>query len=362
MSNHAPSQSATRPATSAAPPPGAVDRPIVPGLPGRLAAMVYGAAIARRNRAFDAGRGVVTLDRPVISVGNLSTGGTGKSPMVAWIVRALRDAGHDPCIAMRGYRSRDGLSDEAEEYRAAFDDLPVVARPHRLHGLIELFASERGERVDSVVLDDGFQHRRIARGLDLALIDATRDPFADALIPAGRLREPVGSLRRATHVVITHAERVEPDVLARLAQGISRVHGRPPIAVTEHAWSELRITDSSGVRAEPVSWLRGRHVLAVCAIGNPAPFLGGVQERGAHVVDAIVLRDHDRYAPRTISRIVRRIAASCAEAVVTTAKDWTKLARRDLSALGVPVVRPTLELRFREGESALRAIVSEPPV
>ncbi|HRQ74118.1 MAG TPA: tetraacyldisaccharide 4'-kinase, partial [Phycisphaerales bacterium] len=184
MSNHAPSQPATRPATGAALRAGTADRAIVPGLPGRLAAMVYGAAIARRNRAFDAGRGVVTLDRPVISVGNLSTGGTGKSPTVAWVVRTLREAGRDPCIAMRGYRSRDGVSDEAEEYRAAFDDLPVVARPDRLQGLIELFASERGGRVDAVVLDDGFQHRCIARALDLVLIDATRDPFADAMIPA----------------------------------------------------------------------------------------------------------------------------------------------------------------------------------
>lgn len=323
--------------------------------------MVYGAGIARRNRAFDQGRGVVTLDRPVISVGNLSTGGTGKSPMVAWIVRTLRDAGHDPCIAMRGYRSRGGVSDEAEEYRAVFDDLPIVAQPDRLRGLIELFATERGERIDRVVLDDGFQHRRIARSLDLVLIDATRDPFADALIPAGRLREPVESLRRATHAVITHAERTDGTALARLAERIAHAHGRPPIAVTEHAWSELRMTDAGGDRAEPVSWLRGRRVVAVCAIGNPSPFLAGVEAAGAHVADAVVLRDHDPYAPPTLARIMSRIAAASVDAVVTTGKDWTKLARRDLSAWGVPVARPALELRFREGEQSLRAAVSEPP-
>ena len=324
--------------------------------------MVYGAAIARRNRGFDAGRGVVTLDRPVISVGNLSTGGTGKSPMVAWIVRTLREAGRDPCIAMRGYRSRDGVSDEAEEYRAAFDDLPVVARPDRLQGLIELFASERGARVDRVVLDDGFQHRRIARALDLVLIDATRDPFADALIPAGRLREPVGSLRRATHVVVTHAERVDAGALARLAERISHAHGRPPIATTEHAWSELRITDTGGDRVEPVSWLRGRRVLALCAIGNPAQFLAGVEAAGVGLADTVVLRDHDAYAPPTVARIASRIATSSADAVVTTAKDWTKLSRRDLSSWRVPVVRPALELRFREGESALRDDIHRLPV
>lgn len=323
--------------------------------------MIYASAIARRNRAFDAGRGVVTLDRPVVCVGNLSTGGTGKSPMVAWIVRALRDAGHDPCIAMRGYRSQSGVSDEAEEYRSVFEDLPVVARPDRLQGLIELFATERGRRVDRVVLDDGFQHRRIARDLDLVLIDATRNPFADALIPAGRLREPVESLRRATHVVITHAERTEGTALARLAERIDHAHDRPPVAVTEHAWSGLRISDSSGDRAEPVSWLRGRRVLVLCAIGNPAAFLAGVEAAGARAADVVVLRDHDPYAPLTVGRVADRIAAASAEAVVTTGKDWTKLARRDLSAWRVPVVRPVLELRFREGESALRKAISDPP-
>jgi len=323
--------------------------------------MIYASAIARRNRAFDAGRGVVTLDRPVVSVGNLSTGGTGKSPMVAWIVRALRDAGHDPCIAMRGYRSQSGVSDEAQEYRAVFEDLPVVARPDRLRGLIELFATERGERVDRVVLDDGFQHRRIARDLDLVLIDATRNLFADALIPAGRLREPVESLRRATHVVITHAERTEGTELARLAERIDHAHGRPPVAVTEHAWSRLRISDSSGDRAGTVSWLRGRRVLVLCAIGNPAAFLAGVEAAGACAADVVVLRDHDPYAPPTVGRVADRIAAASAEAVVTTGKDWTKLARRDLSAWRVPVARPVLELRFREGESVLRTAISDPP-
>ena len=103
--------------------------------------MVYGAVIARRNASFDRGRRVVVLDRPVISVGNVSVGGTGKSPMVAHLLRLLRDAGHSSCVAMRGYGSKqtsDGRSDEAEEYRALFPGVPVVAQPNRTLGLMEL--------------------------------------------------------------------------------------------------------------------------------------------------------------------------------------------------------------------------------
>ncbi|VAX39053.1 Tetraacyldisaccharide 4'-kinase, partial [hydrothermal vent metagenome] len=115
----------TYPATTSAKP----DRAFVPGVLGRLLSRGYAGVVEYRNRRFDAGRGVVTLDRPVISVGNLSMGGTGKTPMVERIVTLLREHGRDPAIAMRGYRSkRSGISDEAEQYKARFADLPLVAQ------------------------------------------------------------------------------------------------------------------------------------------------------------------------------------------------------------------------------------------
>src|ERR1043165_360740 len=158
----------------------------VPGAVGRLLARGYAWEIGRRNRRYDAGRGVVRFDRPVISVGNLSVGGTGKTPMVAHIVGLLLEAGRRPCIAMRGYAGRGGMSDEAEEYRGRFPGIPIVARANRTLGLIELFSREHetgGQQTDCIVLDDGFQHRRIARDLDVVMVDASRDPFDDALLP-----------------------------------------------------------------------------------------------------------------------------------------------------------------------------------
>ncbi|MBK7406208.1 MAG: tetraacyldisaccharide 4'-kinase [Phycisphaerales bacterium] len=310
--------------------------------------------IKRRNRAFDAGRGVITFDRPVISVGNLSLGGTGKTPMVERIVRSLRLAGHDPCIAMRGYGSRrnaGGLSDEAELYRANLDDLPIVAQPDRAEGLIKLFASERGERVDCIVLDDGFQHRRIARAMDIVLIDASIDPFGAALFPAGRLREPIESLRRATHTVLTHAELVEPALIDALGRQLAERGAPPPCAVACHEWTSLRVFDRGAEAGErEVAWLRGRRIVAACAIGRPQAFLAGLSRAGAVSAESIVLRDHDRFGPGTLRRLLH--AAEHAEALVCTEKDWTKLRARGL-AWPCPVLRPILTLEFQHGWQSL---------
>ncbi len=304
---------------------------------------LYASQIGARNDRFDRGEGVVTFDRPVISIGNLSVGGTGKTPMVRRVIDRLRLTGHDPCIAMRGYgssRRADGRSDEADEYAAAFDDLPIVARPDRTEGLIALFGTERGERVDTIVLDDGFQHRRIARALDVVLIDATRSPMEDALLPLGRLREPMASLARAHAVVITHTERASAVAANDIARAALAANADLLVATAEHAWAGVTVSGTE----HPVAWLAGKTVLPVCAIGNPGAFLESVRSAAGRVLDPVVLRDHDPYAAATIRRIVR--AASPADAIVTTAKDWAKLRETDPSAWPCPVAVPQLEMRL----------------
>lgn len=325
---------------------------------GPLLARAYAAEVGRRNRRFDRGHGVVTLDRPVVSVGNLSVGGTGKTPMVSLLVRAMREMGRDPAVAMRGYAAKDGLSDEAEAYRAAIDDLPVVAQANRVDGLIDLFATERGERVDAVVLDDGFQHRRIARQVDIVLIDATRDPFAGDVLPAGWLREPVASLVRADAVVVTHAEAVGAGEIAALRARVQGVAPDAVLAVCRHAWRGLVVSDGGVERREPVAWLRGRRVAAACAIGNPAAFLAEVRRAcGEAPASRVVLRDHDPMGPGVVSRL--RGAAAGVEALVVTEKDWAKLRSQPAETWACPVVRPELDLVFDEGLEAVLLLVGE---
>ncbi len=335
--------------------PHATPHPPMPGLLGHLAARAYGAAIARINRRYDRGRGVVTLDRPVISIGNLSTGGTGKTPMVLWTVRLLQAHGHRPAIAMRGYaRSGPGgtSSDEARLFARALRACPVVAQPNRVDGLIDLFASPEGERVDAIVLDDGFQHRRLARDLDVVLLDATRDPFADRLLPAGHLREPVSSLARAHACVITHAEHAATGAVEGVRANALAINPGLVVGVARHEWTGLRVASTDGEEGQPAGWLRGKRVVAACAIGNPGPFLAAARDAaGGDLVGQLVLRDHDPFDAAAVGRLVA--LARRADAILVTEKDWSKLERVRAGAWPCAVARPVLELAFAEGREAL---------
>ena len=321
-----------------------------------LGERVYRSEVTRRNAAFDRGKGVTTFDRPVISVGNLSVGGTGKTPCVRWVVRSLRESGRRPVIAMRGYGAPRGeRSDEQAEHEHALPGVPVVANPDRTAALISFFASS--DDVDTIVLDDGFQHRKIARQFDLVLIDATRSPFEDRCLPAGRLREPADSLARADAVLLTHCELVADQEVEALRARLSAFIAEDRVFRSEHAWAGLEIiSPDDSTREETVQVLRGRRVVALSAIGRPEPFEAGVRDAvgDSGRVERFRFRDHHPLDERSLDAVRR----SCddADALVCTAKDWAKLARR--APLGVDVVIPRLELRIREGdERRLRDLI-----
>lgn len=308
---------------------------------------LYRFEINRRNARYDLLIGVHSLPLPVISVGNLTTGGTGKTPFVVWLCSGLMAAGRRPLIAMRGYKANaTGQSDEAELYRRLLPGVPVVANPRRFAAVTRWLAQHPGA-ADCVVLDDGFQHRKVRRDCDIVLLDATVDLSAERMLPTGNLRESVEGLARADLIVITHAEAVQGPLAAGTHWSgplLTRL-GRTTDAVASHVWHGLR--DAQGV-LHPPSDLQGKRVLAVCAIGNPAAFVRQVQiavgveatpqataESGpaseqspkSREVCSIVLPDHDPYLPPTIERIIREAAAMNANMIVTTAKDFTKLGR-----------------------------------
>lgn len=325
---------------------------------GSLLSAVYGKVIASRNAAFDAGRGVVHLDRPVISVGNLSVGGTGKTPMVVHVLGLLRDAGKKPCVAMRGYRAGPEGSDEAALYRRVRAGVPIVARPDRVEGLIELFATSEGEGVDTIVLDDGFQHRRLARQFDMVLLDASRSVFLDRLLPSGWLREPVSSLARAQAVVVTHAERVPPRIVEETLRRVREVSPNALLASARHEWLDLRVHHGHDVQVRSIDWLRSKRIAAACAIGNPDAFIAQVRDAaGKEPAASIVLRDHDPFNAATVARIARA-AENCA-ALVVTEKDWSKLVNVPAETWPCAVVVPRLGLQFERGGGELAAAIVE---
>ncbi len=319
---------------------------------------VYRWAVARRNVAFDRGERVWRAPYPVISVGNLSVGGTGKSPVVMRLARELLAHHLRPVIAMRGYAKRDGeLSDEEAEYLDALEGVRVLAHPDRAGSIAALHAS--GGAADCVILDDGFQHRFVARDLDIVLIDAMRDPFADRLLPAGWLREPVQSLRRADAVVVTRADRIAAPTLRGL---LGRIEGEArsgtPIATSAHRWERL---DRYSLRGDaqghqPPSWLARRRVFVVSGIGNPAAFRAQVErEVGGPIVGERTLADHASYSATLVAGLVREAERRGAEAIVTTAKDWVKIRRTagSLAANGPEWIVPRVEIAFLEGGDAL---------
>ncbi len=337
-------------------------RPPVPGWLGPLCEPVYRAAVAWRNAGFDRGRGVEAFSVPVVSVGNLSVGGTGKTPMVALVVRLLLDAGRRPGIVMRGYKSAAGeMGDEQREYLAMFGDrVPVVADPDRRRAIRGLMA--RGA-ADCIVLDDGFQHRRVRRDLDIVLLDGTRDVFADHLLPRGWLREPVSSLARAGVVVLTHADALDVDARERVWRRVREVTPKAAQVEACHAWSGLRVFEGGVERREPVEWLRGRAVVVAPGIGNPTAFSAQTRAAGAEVVHECFMRDHHHWTPSDVQGVLAdagRHGGGCS-CVMTTMKDWVKVGPlvRGLPDSGVSWCVPVLEMRITRGEEALRGRIED---
>lgn len=352
-------------------------------------ALPWRLAIARRNARFDRGVGVRRLPVPVISVGNLSAGGTGKTPVVRRLARTLQEAGVRPAIALRGYAAgADGRSDEAMEYEDLLPGVPVVVGADRFAAVsARLEAAGRGEGLafDTVLLDDGFQHRRLARDLDLVLVDATRPFTRDRLLPAGRLREPASSLARADAVIVTRSGgRPDPaDRHADLAAAIERHHGGPPIAWTDHAWRGLEhvagpapatVTPASAndegppvaTAASPIALaaLEGARVGLVAGTGHPEAVAASVRVRGGDVVWTHAAGDHARYARGELATLARAAADAGAAMLVVTRKDWVKLRPTEGTApvdsgpdggLALPVVVPDLAIEIVAGAAALEA-------
>jgi tetraacyldisaccharide 4'-kinase len=304
----------------------------------------YRAALSMRNAAFDRGwRKTHRVNLPVISIGNLTTGGTGKTPTIVYVAHTLQAYGACPAVVLRGYMPDSAAeSDEQELLRDLLPDTPVIADPDRVAAVRRL-EWEHAE-VDVVLLDDGFQHRRLKRDLDIVLIDAT-NPFGyDHVLPRGLMRESPAGLRRADAVVLTHADLLEPSVLSTIGERVRALHGRPPIAHTAHAWSQIVDADD-----QPVERPRAR-VFIVAGIGNPDSFLDQAAQRFT-IVGTKLLPDHANYDRQVLGEVRRELDSAQPEAILTTEKDWVKL-RRLLKSNLLPAAiwRPRLCIAFLHGE------------
>ncbi len=342
-----------RPGDSAGVEPAAATGPLHQSLAplAHMAAFAYGMGVRARNSLWDANiRKPTSVGIPVISVGNVSVGGTGKTPFVRWCVEALQASGHHPVIALRGYGARDGVSDEAEEFRAMLPGVPVAVGADRVASIARARAAD--QRIDCAVLDDAFQHRQIARDLDIVLVDAGRPAINGALLPAGWLREPARALRRASMVIVTRATCIDPI----LATQIERLHGAAPVAWTRHAWLRVERFGAGG-RDMPLAALDGAHLVVATALARPEAFVADVAAHGGRIAGDFRFRDHHAFTARDVETIAARARAKGA-AVICSGKDWAKLSRLVHEPAGVEWLVVRAGMAYLDGEAAVRAAIS----
>ena len=295
----------------------------------------------RQERRFDRGwLGGPSRPVPVVSVGNLTLGGTGKTPMVEWVARWYRQRGVRVAILSRGYQrgGTGGANDEALVLEENLPDVPHLQDPDRVK--IAALAVEELES-ELLILDDGFQHRRLARDLDIVLLDAL-EPFGlGRLFPRGLLREPVRSLRRAGLVVLTRADLVPADALRATRAEAERAAGPLRWVVTRHAPIELI---GSGVDPEPLDGLPGRKVAAFCGIGNPEGFRRTITTLRGEVAGFRTFPDHHAYDAADVADLTAGPSDSGADLALTTQKDLVKLRAAGLGGVPLRALRIGLDV------------------
>ncbi len=310
----------------------------------RIRAWCYRTGLFRQHR----------LNKPVISVGNLTVGGTGKTPMVIWIAERLRGEGKRVGILIRGYkgtaikdakgssagRARPVQSDEADMLGARLGEsvhLGVGADRVASGRMLEIWA-------DWLILDDGFQHLRLARDVDIVLIDSTHPFGGGHVLPSGLLREPKAALARADLVMITRSEH---------APAIEAVVGRFSEAPIFYASTSLECLATNSPGAHPAVIRNPRETklrfFAFCGIGSPKAFFVDLRRWTLHIVGEAAYPDHHRYSQRDSEELERQALAAGAEALLCTEKDIFNFALAETRKLPVYSCRISLQLSDPEG-------------
>ena len=291
-------------------------------------------------------RGILPVEKgsiPAISVGNLTVGGTGKTPVAAWIASRLSAAGKEPAIVLRGYGG-----DESVVHKTLNPSVRVFVTADRAQGIS--MAARSGAR--SVVLDDAFQHRRAARDIDIVLISADDWTASHRLLPAGPYREPFSALRRASLVMITR-KTASDEKVREVERAVRRTAPAAMIAVAKLQISEL-VSWSDPEERFDLGVLDGKSVLAIAGVGNPEAFFAQVEGTGANVTRRR-FPDHHAYGPGDIKSLTD--AASGYDYVLCTLKDAVKLGPQ-WPADAVPLWYVSLSVIVESGGAAIDEIIS----
>jgi len=355
-----------------------------------IAAIGYSFVVRLRNFLYSKGwLKVHRVDAVVICVGNITTGGTGKTPLVVWLCNLiaknpkLKTQNCKCAILTRGYKARaqenTDFKDEIAILAERCPEAEVIVNPDRLAGATEAIKKYAAK---VLIMDDGFQHRRLARDLDIVAIDATQPFGYGKLLPAGMLREPVSSLKRAGAAVITRCDQIADAQLSELEQKLRAIKSDIIIAKSIHAAVSVKYPEPSVIPAKAgiqkgskimdsclrwndnIEQLKGKKIFAFCGIGNPDAFLNTIKNLGAEIAGSKIYDDHYHYTDACLTEISEQAEELGADLILTTQKDWTKVISNFKSQISnfkspLPFAYLAIEIKFLSGEDKLRALIND---
>lgn len=328
---------------------------------------VYAGVIFFRNMFFEKGILPQTkADVPVVSVGNLNVGGSGKTPLVIKVGMMLRNAGYNPGVLSRGYGresrgyvlvSKDGeLKSKVEEcgdeiYQTVLESgLSAAVSEDRVSGAQNLVNETR---VNLIILDDGFQHRYIAREVNIAIFDTQlwlENCLQRILLPAGNLREPVSALKRADIIIANSKFSENADFPGAVKQRL------PGIPVFKASYAATGFTDIKTGTRYSVEDFRGQKSLVLSGIANPQSFFEALQQNGINTENKMILKDHAKYSEEDIQQIRKLFYSTNVHSVITTQKDKVKLVRYAKELDDIDIYTLNIELRIEQEEEFLKLL------
>ena len=308
----------------------------------------YGLGARAKNALYDLGlKKGFSSPLNVISVGNLSVGGTGKSPVVSWLASFLRQRNIRVAILSRGYgQLADGQNDEALELELLHADVPHLQHWDRI---ASAKLAEEELDMQCLVLDDGFQHRRLGRDLDIVLLDSSCSPHTQRLLPCGLFREPLSSLARCQVVMLTRVDQAQPQDLATLRNQVRRIAPHAIQVEASHRPQSLVLYPEEIL---PVENLKGKRVVAFCGIGNGESFFNALETQECEIVERRKWPDHHAYELPDVEQLQHLADTLQPDFLVCTVKDWVKLRVRRIGQVQLVALR--IELQIHAGEEELK--------
>ena len=258
---------------------------------------------------------------PVISIGNITTGGTGKTPAVIWLCNFLKDKNIPTAILTRGYKTKKGqFADEPAILTKNCPDTKILVDSKRT---LTAKKAVKNHSVKALVMDDGFQHRKLARDIDILTIDSLIPFGYQKVLPAGLLREPLTSIKRAQAAILTRCDQTTQENIENIEKKIKSINPDIVIAKSIHSPTAAQAIGATRI---PLDQLKTRKVYAFSGIGNPQSFINTLKSLQIHLVGTKIFNDHHNYTCEDITEIYENARKLEAEVILSTQKDWTKTA------------------------------------